>query len=407
MVGNLTTSSRMRRDDVAGSAESRKRSLKPSARPRVLLIANTVWNLRNFRMRLVERLEAHGYEVILAAPPDEEADDRLFCGRGFEPLRFSRKGFNPLAELLALVRFIRLFRRVRPRFVLSWTPKPNIYASLAGRLLGVQVIPNISGLGSVFIRDGLLARLVGALYRHAFARSPRVFFQNDEDMAAFIAAGWLDATRAERLPGSGVYLEHFSAQPLPLPEPFVFLYAGRLLADKGLRELVEAARQLRRNGNRFVLRMAGFLDPGNPTAISRRELDGWIKSGTVEYLGHLDDVHPALAAAHCVVLPSYREGVPRSLLEAAATARPLIATDVRGCRDALVAEQSGMLCTPKSADSLADCMARMLDLSPTALAAMGMAGREHMEQEFSEEIVLAAYLEVVRLKRRRTDVTDN
>lgn len=361
-------------------------------RPRVLLIANTGWYLRNFRTRLVECLEADGNEVILASPPDAETSGEFFRARAFVPLIVSRKGRNPLGELLALSRFVGLFRSVRPDVVLTWTPKPNIYGAIAGRILRVQVIPNISGLGAVFIRGGTLARFVGALYRFAFARLPIIFFQNEEDRRAFVTAGWVDGRNTERLPGSGVDLVRFCSQPLPSPRPFVFLYLGRLLSDKGLRELVDSARQLRSRGRKFALCLAGFVDVGNPAAISQEELDSWIEAGDVQYLGSLTDVRPAVAAAHCVVLPSYREGVPRSLLEAAAMGRPIITTDAPGCRDTIVPGKSGFLCEPRNAVSLADCMAHMLDLSPDALAVMGHAGRAHVERYFSEEIVLDAYL---------------
>lgn len=363
---------------------------------RVLLIANTGWYLRNFRSRLAERLEMQGYTVILAAPPDEETNGVFFRKRQFEPLRLSRKGRNPILELLAIFRFVRLFRRVRPDLVLTWTAKPDIYAGIVGRFLGITVIPNVSGLGVVFAKRGLLARLIGRLYGYAFAHSPVVFFQNEEDRAAFIAAHRVTQAQAKRLPGSGVSLDHFLLEPLP-NGIFVFCFVGRLLAEKGLRELVEAGEQLRSEGRRFALRIAGFLDPGNPTAIPRQELQSWVASGKVEYVGPLVDVRPALAAAHCVVLPSYRrEGVPRSLLEAAAMGRPVIAADAPGCRDALLPGKSGFLCQVRNVESLAECMRRMLDLSPPALAAMGSAGRQYMEQEFSEEIVLHAYLDQCR-----------
>jgi glycosyltransferase involved in cell wall biosynthesis len=361
-------------------------------RPRVLLIANSGWYLRNFRARLIERLEAGGLEVILAAPPDAETEADFFRQRRFEPLHFSRSGRNPLRELLVLLAFMRLFWRLRPKRVFTWTPKPNLYGCLAGRLLSIPVIPNVSGLGFVFIRNGLMARFLGCCYRFAFKRAPLVFFQNEEDRRAFLAARWVNAAQAQRLPGSGVDLEHFDFRPLPPPAPFVFLYMGRLLADKGLRELVEAAAKLRRSGHQFVLRVAGFSDPGNPTAISQAGLDKWIAEGAVEYLGSLKDVRPAVATAHCVVLPSYREGVPRSLLEAAAMGRPVIASDTPGCRDALLPDVSGLLCKLRDADSLAACMAQMLGGSAERLAAMGRAGRKHVEERFSEERVLDAYL---------------
>ena len=371
-------------------------SFRKASQVRILLVANTGWYLRNFRKRLVERLEAAGYEVVLSAPVDVEIQNEFFRTRRFEPLHLSRRGLNPFTELLVIAAFVRLLRRVRPSVILTWTPKPNVYGCIAGRLLHVPVIPNVSGLGAVFIRDGLFKHFVGMLYKFAFARCPAIFFQNTEDRALFIEANWITADCAERLPGSGVDLQHFQPVPLSVPEPFVFLYVGRLLADKGLRETVEAAKRLRADGRRFVLRIAGFLDPGNPAAISQTELDGWLVSDSIEYLGLLEDVRPALAAAHCVILPSYREGVPRSLLEAAAMARPLITTDTPGCRDVLIKEKSGFFCQPKDVASLADCMTRMLDSSVVKLTEMGCAGREYMLENFSEEIVLQAYLEQCR-----------
>lgn len=363
-----------------------------SAQRRILLIANTGWYLRNFRASLVQRFERLGMAVTLAAPSGADTQSSFFKERRFEPLNFKRQGRNPFIELMAILRFVRLFRRVNPEIVLTWTPKPNVYGCIAGRFLRVRVIPNVSGLGAVFIRGGWLTRLMGQLYRFAFARARTVFFQNEEDLSNFISAGWVTAAQAQRLPGSGVDLSHFEPQPLPPRDPFVFLYIGRLLTDKGLRELVEATEDLHRNGHRFVLRLAGFLDPGNPAALAKQELELWISSGVVDYLGSLVDVRPALAAAHCVVLPSYREGVPRSLLEAAATARPLIAANVPGCRDAVVDGQTGLLCEPKSAKSLAGCMLRMLDSEPEFLAEMGRAGRSHVERFFPEEQVLDAYV---------------
>lgn len=350
--------------------------------------------MRKFRARLVERLEAQGWQVTLCTPPDADTNLPFFSQRRYVPLRLSRKGLNPFGEAGALLRTYLLLRRERPDLVLTWTPKPNLYASIAGRLLRIPVVPNVSGLGAVFVRKGWLARIVGVGYRIAFAKSLHVFFQNEDDRATFAAAGWVALNRSERLPGSGVDLNAYLPAPLPEGE-FTFLFIGRLLADKGLRELVAAARLLRGEGRRFVLRVAGPLDKGNPAAITDVEWQLWIQEKVIEPLGMLEDVRPALLSAHCVVLPSYyREGLPRSLLEAAATARPVITTDAVGCRDAVDAGKSGLLCKVADTESLAECMRRMLDLSPTALSEMGQAGRAWVERHFSEEKVLNAYLRV-------------
>lgn len=374
-------------------------------RSRVLLIANTGWYLENFRASLVARLEAEGCEVVIAVPPGSRTDAGFFRAHRFEPLAFSRRGRNPVAELSALFGFVRMFRRLRPDLVFTWTPKPNIYGSIAGRWCGVTVVPTVTGLGAVFIRGGILARLVGRLYRFAFRRVPVLFVQNEADQQMLISGGMAREAQIQRLPGSGVDLQRFGLQPLPPMEPFVFLYSGRLLADKGLRELVAAAATLRGTGRRFVLHLAGFLDPGNPAAISETELQGWVAGGVVQYAGFLHDIRPALAQAHCVVLPSYREGIPRSLLEAAATGRPVITTDAPGCRDTVLPGESGFLCKVRDPGSLAACMARMLDLNAETVYRMGLTGRKHVERAFSEEIVLNAYLEQYQRLSRISPVT--
>lgn len=364
---------------------------------RLLLVANTGWYLRNFRSRLVESLEADGYELVLASAVDDDTHGAFFQKRDFRALNLSRKGMNPLRELAALWRLASLVREVKPVVILTWTPKPNLYLALVGRLLGVKVIPNVSGLGVVFIKEGLLARFLGRLFRFAFKPSPIVFFQNEEDKTSFVERGWVPAQKAERLPGSGVDLIRFSKKPLPEGR-FIFLFVGRLIADKGVRLLVEAIGALREEGHDVELKLAGFLDEGNPAAITQSELSNWQEQGLVTFLGSLEDVRPALQSAHCVVLPSYyREGVPRSLLEAAASGRPIITTDAPGCRDALVADQSGYLCQPRDVDSLLNAMRRMLGLSDEQRAQMGQAGREHVEAHFAEKVVIDAYLHELAL----------
>ena len=260
------------------------RQLHHPERQKILLTANLSWYLYNFRARLAEHLEAQGYEIVLAAPPDDSNNEAFFQRRAFYSLRAARNGLNPLVEALALLRILRVLRQARPGLVLSWATKPNIYMGLAGRLLGIPVVPNLTGMGQPFVRGGLLARFVGALYKQAFASSPTVFFQNDEDQRIFIDAGRVRATQAHRLPGSGVDLRRFQVQALPTEGPFVFLYVGRLLATKGVRDLVAAARMLRQGPVQrpFVLRQAGPEDTGDTSGIAQDEHDGWVAAGEIE-----------------------------------------------------------------------------------------------------------------------------
>ena len=232
------------------------------------------------------------------------------------------------------------------------------------------------------------------LYRIAFRRSPVVFFQNGEDRQLFIERQIVREEQARVLPGSGVDLERFTPAP-SVNGPAVFLLIGRLLRDKGVVEFVEAARLLRSEMPNARFQLLGPIDEGNRTAISNAELDEWVRSGVIEHLGTSDDVRPFIGAATAVVLPSYREGMPRSLLEAAAMERPLIAADVPGCRDIVEDGVNGYLCAVRDADSLASAMRRLAQLPLAQRVAMGQAARREVQDRFSEELVVRAYLDVL------------
>lgn len=365
-------------------------------RPKVLLISNTTWYIVNFRSRLIERLLNSGWAVSVAAPPDDYSREPVLRHCNYLALPFSRRGTNPLRELATLFHIARLLRTVRPDIVLTWTPKPNIYAALVGTLLGVEVVPNIAGLGTAFIRHGALSRIVSLLYLCSLKRCHRVFFQNNDDQQLFVNNGWVSESAAERLPGSGVDLKRFAPTPLPSSdETVVFLFAGRLLADKGLRELITATRKLKAEGCHVRVLIAGFIDAGNPSGISQDEIDRSQREELIEYLGPIKDICPVIAQADCVVLPSYREGVPRILLEAAAMARPVITTDAIGCRDAVIDDETGLLCRPRDADSLAAAMRHMLRLSRDQRTNMGTRGRRFVEASFDEQNVIERYMTVV------------
>lgn len=311
-------------------------------------------------------------------------------------MKMDRSGTNPLADASLIVRYLRLLRELRPSAYLSFTIKPNIYGSLAARLAGVPAIPNVSGLGTAFIRGGALGSLVDFLYRLAFAKCEAVFFQNPDDRDLFVERRIVTPGKARLLPGSGIDLGRFAPAP-PLPaRPPTFLFIGRLLADKGVREFVDAAQLTRERYPEARFQILGGLDPDNRTAVRKEELERWVANGTVEYLGPTDDVRPHIAAASAVVLPSYREGLPRSLLEGGAMARPLIATDVPGCREIVKDGATGLLCQVRSASSLAGAMARFAEMDVDQRQALGDAARARVEAEYDERIVIDAYLEVLK-----------
>jgi len=366
--------------------------------PKVLIALNTAWNLVNFRAGLIRGLRNAGYEVVTIAPPDEHVPRLRELGCRYVPLAMDNKGTHPGRDMLLLWRYLLLLRKERPDVFLGYTVKPNIYGSLAAHALGIPVINNIAGLGAVFIKRNWLTRLVRGLYRLALSRSQRVFFQNEDDRHTFVEGGLVRAEVTDRLPGSGVDLARFSSVFLMDAgrKGMRFLLIARMLWDKGVGEYVEAARLVRQRHPEAEFRLLGFLDVQNPSAISRAQMDEWVTEDVVRYLGSCDDVRPHIADADCVVLTSYREGVPRTLLEAAAMGRPIITTDAVGCREVVNDGVNGYLCRTRDAADLADKMERMIALAPFERAEMGRRGREKMEREFDERIVITKYLEVIR-----------
>lgn len=363
---------------------------------KIAVVANSAWHLYNFRRRVMQALRDDGHDVLAISPSDSYAQNLLAEGFAWHDWPLAAAGVNPWRELRAVADLRRTLVSAGIDLALTYTPKANIYAGLAARGLPLVHVPNVSGLGRVFIQTGPLTRLVTGLYRFAFKQAHTVVFQNEDDRREFLSAGLVEPDRILRVPGSGVDLVRFLPGPLPEGGAPVFLFVGRVLSDKGVREFIQAARQMRRNRPDLIFRILGRVGADNPTAIPAAEARSWEDEGLVELLGTCDDVRPHLKQALCVVLPSYREGVPRVLLEAAAMARPCIATDVPGCREAVVHERTGLLCLPRDSAALADAMQRFIDSGPVGWASMGAAGRRHVEDHFDENLVIDSYREIVQ-----------
>jgi glycosyltransferase involved in cell wall biosynthesis len=359
-------------------------------------VLNTTWNIANFRSGLIRALMNAGYEVVAAAPPDDHVNRVKALGCRYISLPMDNKGTHPGRDFLLLCRIFFLLLRERPQVLLGYTVKPNVYGSLAAHALGVPVVNNIAGLGAVFITDSWITRLVRGLYKVALSRSAKVFFQNEDDRRLFVEGDLVDFTKTDLVPGSGINLRRFAPAPLLTSRrPVRFLLIARMLWDKGVGEFVEAARMIKRRGANADFCLLGFLDVQNPAAVMREEMQAWVDEGVVKYLGATDDVRQYIAEADCVVLPSYREGTPRSLLEAAAMARPIITTDAVGCREVVDDGVNGFLCRTRDSADLAEKIQRMIALPPDARAAMGRKGREKVERQFDENIVLSKYLATI------------
>jgi len=360
---------------------------------KIILVANTGWYVANFRLGLVRRLVAGGHDVIAVAPMDP-ADDRLsVAGARIVDLRLSRNGINPVSEVATVLQLRRIFTAENAEVVLSYTPKGTIYSAIALAGRRERLIVNISGLGRAFAPGSRLRRLSTTLYRYALGRASHVFFENDHDRNMFVSAGIVRADRSDRIPGLGVDLAHFAPGVVPAAqrgaEGTRFLLCGRLLWDKGLAEYAESARAARAAEPSTVFQILGFVEPPSVAAVPRATLEAWVAEGIVEYLGTTQDVRGAMLAADCIVLPSYYpEGVPRSLLEAAALGRPIITTDSTGCRDAVDDSQTGYLVQPRDADALTAKLLAFTRLPPAVREAMGRAARAKMVAQFDENDVL-------------------
>lgn len=366
---------------------------------KIVLAINAAWNIANFRGGLIRGLQSDGWQVVAMAPRDAHVPRVEALGCRFVELPMHGSGTNPWLDLRLYRRFKAALATERPAAFLGYTIKPNVYGSLAAHSLGIPVINNIAGLGTAFIRSNWLTTVARLLYRSALRRSHRVLFQNEDDRRYFIDTGLVDPARTARVPGSGVDLEAFAPASLPVRAvgaPLRLLFIGRLLRDKGLVELAQAARLLKARGVSVDIALLGFLDAANRTAISRTEVDAWQAEGLLRYLGSTDDVRPHIADADAVVLPSYREGVPRTLLEAAAMGRPLIASNAVGCRDAVDDGVNGLLARVRDAEHLAAQIGRFVALDASARQAMGRASRAKVEREFDERLVVDTYRRLLR-----------
>jgi glycosyltransferase involved in cell wall biosynthesis len=365
---------------------------------RVAIVANTSWYVYNLRLPLMLALRKAGHEVMAIAPRDAYCEGIAAAGFPHRDFPLDQIGINPLRELASIRALRHIFRAGRIDTVFSFTPKGNIYSAFALGGPPGRLVATISGLGRAYsgyrwLRPGMMI-----LFRRALARADRVLFQNTDDLNMFKASGIVAAGKAEHIAGSGVNLTHFAPTAAPdHGDGPVFLLVARMLRAKGVELFVEAAEELKKTHPHARFQLLGPLEPPGPDAVPERSLHDWTRKGTVEYLGTTDDVRPSIRAADCIVLPTlYREGVPRSLLEAAAMSRPLITTDMPGCRDTVDDGVNGFLCRP---GNLADLVAKMdafARLDAAQRNALGAQSRAKMERQFDETTVIRRYLELVR-----------
>lgn len=362
---------------------------------RIAIVLNTSWNIYNFRMNFVKTLLEAGHEVHTIAPKDSYTHLLTEAGCHHHNVKMDSRGANPIKDFALLIELWSIYRKTKPDVILHYTIKPNVYGTFAATLLNIPVINNVCGLGTVFLKENLVSKIAMILYKLSFRYPKKVFFQNPDDLKLFIDRKLVSEQTADLLPGSGIDLDRFKAAPFSRNNQFTFLLISRLISDKGIFEFIEAVEHLKTTGLNARFQILGAKDPEHHRGIPVNVIDQWIANKTVEYLGTTDNVSAYIQQADCIVLPSYREGTPRTLLEAASTAKPIIATNVPGCNNIVVDNHNGLLCNLKDANDLAMKMEQMAGFDDETLKRFGLNGRRKAELEFDENVVISKYLQTI------------
>jgi glycosyltransferase involved in cell wall biosynthesis len=376
---------------------------------KILFIDNTAHHLYG-QMHLMRAFKNLGYNVVALVPNDHNYFLKIKNqGVTCQAINTAGKSLNPFKNLKLLFSFKQAIKTISPNLICTFTIKPNLYASIIARQQKIPIITNITGLGYTFLNKVWLSKLIISLYKYSFKAVNHIFFQNQDDRQLFIDANIISPATGNKnisvIPGSGVDLTKFSfvgytPQPLYLKSSniisnkVVFLYAGRLLWDKGLRELIAAFAITKNKYPNIELIVLGNYYSENPAAITEAQTIAWQDQYAIKYLGMVEDIATQMAKADCVVLPSYREGMPRTILEASSMGKAVITTDVPGCRDAVQDGVTGFICKVKDIQSLADVMIKFIELPFAKKQQLGNNGRQKMEREFDQKIVVSEYLEV-------------
>jgi glycosyltransferase involved in cell wall biosynthesis len=362
---------------------------------RIGIVINSSWNIYNFRMGLIQSFLSQNHEVIAIAPNDGYGQKLEDIGCEFYELNIEAKGSNPAKDLLLVHKLYNIYKKAKLDIVLHYTVKPNIYGTLAAKMLGISAINNVTGLGTLFIRQNFTSVIGKVLYRFAFQFPQCVFFQNEDDRQLFIEQKLVSAHITDTLPGSGINVTDFKPQAFKNNHVFTFLMIARVLYDKGILEYIEAIKILKSQNIAVRCQLLGKIDTNAGLGIPHEQVQQWVDEGLIEYLGTVEDVKPIINDADCVILPSYREGVPRTLIEAASLGKPIITTDVPGCRETVKDAFNGFLCNVKDPKDLAEKMKIMLTIGEPMLRKMGANSRQLAVEKFDINIVIRKYDQVI------------
>lgn len=356
---------------------------------KVALVANSTWNIYNFRQNVIDKLLAEGHEVIVIAPIDEylEYKEKYPGITHFGIRTLGRDSTNPFRDILLTLELIRRYRKVRPDIIVHYTNKPNIFGAIAARLNNIDSIAIVTGLGYPFIHNGWIRQLTSMLYKYTSKFHKKFIFENIADRELFEKKNIISLGQGVSIKGCGVDINYYQPAQNDIEEKdyVIFTFIGRLLYDKGIAEFVEAAKIIVKRYKNVKFWLVGDLDANNPATLDRDKLADWVNNKNIEYLGFQRDIRMIISQSSCIVLPSYREAIPRTITEGMAMAKPVITTDVAGCREAVDEGENGFLVEVKNVDSLVKGMEQFLALNNDERKAMGIKGREKVLKEFDDK----------------------
>lgn len=371
---------------------------KTMNKQKILISANVLFTIANFRKELIKFLVEKNYEVVCVASKDElsnNAEDILKrLGVKFIEIEINRKGLNPIVDLLYLFNLIKIYKKEKPKIVMHFTIKPNIYGTIACRILNIASINTINGLGSGIIKENFLSIILKLLYKTALNFSNKTFFQNEDDKEFFIKNKLVASSKVSIVPGSGVDTKLFK-NISSNTDKLTFILIARLLKDKGIYEYIEAIKNIKITNSTCEFLLAGQFDFDNPTAITQKEVQIWEKDKLIRFIGKTDDIRLFFKISDVLVLPSYREGLSRVLIEAASASKPIVTTNVAGCKDVVDDEVNGYLCKVKNVESLESSLRRIISLNEIQLNTMGKESMKIAQNRFDKDIVNSIYLKEI------------
>lgn len=359
---------------------------------KIIFSSNISWSIYNFRLQLLKSLQEDGHQVYTVGLEDDYSEKLVAEGFHFNPININNNSTNPLEDLKLIYSYYKIYSSIKPDIICHNAIKPNIYGTIAAGILNIPVVNNISGLGTLFIKKSFSTNVAKLLYKFSQKKATKVFFQNKYDRDLFLDSKLISKKKCLLIPGSGVNTKRFHPNLRENKEgKFQFLFIGRLLYDKGINEYIEAIRLLKARYSNVTFNVLGPFYEKNDTAISQEKLEEWIEADLITYLGFTDHVEKYMRYADCVVLPSYREGLSKVLIEASSMGLPIVTTNVPGCKDVVIDGETGFLCEVKDSKDLADKMEKLLLLDDKALSEMSAKARRRAVEVYDEKIIIKHY----------------